>query len=55
LWAEMGDCVVGTSMVGRRGLPSERIGEEMAREVRADIEAGATADVHLLDQLVVHS
>lgn len=55
LWAEMGDAVVGTSMVGRRGLPSERIGEEMAREVRADIDAGATADVHLLDQLVVHS
>jgi RNA 3'-phosphate cyclase len=55
LWAEMGDAVVGTSMVGRRGLPSERIGEEMAREVREDVEAGATADVHLLDQLVVHS
>jgi RNA 3'-terminal phosphate cyclase (ATP) len=55
LWAEMGDAVVGTSMVGRRGLPSERIGEELAREVRADVEAGATADVHLLDQLVVHS
>jgi RNA 3'-terminal phosphate cyclase (ATP) len=55
LWADMGDAVVGTSMVGRQGLPSERIGEEMAREVRADIEAGATADAHLLDQLVVHS
>ena len=55
LWAEMGDAVVGASMVGRRGLPSERIGEELAREVKADIEAGATADVHLLDQLVVHS
>jgi RNA 3'-phosphate cyclase len=55
LWADLGDSVMGTSMVGRRGLPSERIGEEMAREVMADIEAGATADVHLLDQLVVHS
>ncbi len=55
LWADMGDAVVGASMVGRRGLPSERIGEELAREVRADIEAGSTADVHLLDQLVVHS
>ncbi|MCK5252430.1 MAG: hypothetical protein KAQ96_05750, partial [Thermoplasmata archaeon] len=55
LWTEMGNVVVGTSMVGRRGLPSERIGEELAREVRADVEAGATADVHLLDQLVVHS
>lgn len=55
LWADMGYAVVGTSMVGKRGLPSERIGEELAREVMADIEAGATADVHLLDQLVVHS
>ncbi len=55
LWADMGDTVLGTSMVGRRGLPSERIGEEMARELKADIEEGATADVHLLDQLVVHS
>jgi RNA 3'-phosphate cyclase len=55
LWAEMGNAVVGTSMVGRRGLSSERIGEEMALEVMADIEAGATADIHLLDQLVVHS
>lgn len=55
LWADTGDAVVGASMVGRRGLPSERIGEELAREVRADIEAGSTADVHLLDQLVVHS
>ena len=55
LWAEMGEAVVGASMVGRRGLPSERIGEELAREVRDDLEAGVTADVHLLDQLVVHS
>ncbi len=55
LWVEMGEAVIGTSMVGRRGLPSERIGEELAQEVRADIEVGATADVHLLDQLVVHS
>jgi RNA 3'-terminal phosphate cyclase len=35
------------------GLPSERIGKDLAREVRADVEAGATVDVHLADQLVV--
>ena len=52
LWAEGGGRVLGTSMVGRRGLPSERIGEELAREVRADLEAGANVDVHLADQLV---
>lgn len=55
LWAEMGNAVVGASMAGKRGLPAERIGEELAREVKADIEAGSTADLHLFDQLVVHS
>lgn len=54
LWADLGEAVVGTSMVGRRGLPSEQIGRDLAEELRADIEAGATADVHLADQLVVH-
>jgi len=52
LWADLGDAVVGASMVGRRGLPSEDIGTALAKEVCADIDAGATVDAHLLDQLV---
>ncbi len=55
LWADMGGSVLGTSMVGRRGLPSETIGRGLATELRRDIEAGAATDVHLADQLVVHA
>jgi RNA 3'-terminal phosphate cyclase (ATP) len=55
LWADLGEAVVGASMAGRRGLPSEEIGNALAAEVRADVEAGATVDVHLVDQLVVHA
>jgi RNA 3'-phosphate cyclase len=54
IWADLGEAIIGTSMVGRRGLPSEQIGKELADELRADIEAGAMVDVHLADQLVVH-
>lgn len=55
LWADTGGAVVGASMVGRRGLPSERIGKMLADELRADTSAGAAADAHLTDQLVVHA
>jgi RNA 3'-phosphate cyclase len=55
LWAEAGDAVLGASMVGRRGLPSEEIGSSLGRSVREDLEAGATVDVHLMDQLMVHA
>lgn len=55
LWADMGDAVLGGSMVGQRGQPSEKIGQDLARELLADIEVGATVDAHLADQLVVHA
>jgi RNA 3'-phosphate cyclase len=55
LWADLGEAVLGGSMVGQRGLPSEKIGQDLARELRADIEAGATVDGHLADQIVVHA
>jgi RNA 3'-phosphate cyclase len=55
LWADLGEAIVGASMTGRRGLPSERIGSEMARELLEDIAASATVDGHLADQLVVHA
>ncbi len=55
LWADLGDAVLGSSLVGRIGLPSEEIGATLSREVAADLDAGATVDVHLLDQLVPYA
>ena len=55
VWADLGGAVVGSSMVGRRGLPSEEIGATLAGELRSDLAAGATVDAHLLDQLVPYA
>jgi len=54
-WADLGGAVIGSSMAGRRGLPSEEIGAALANELRSDLAAGATVDVHLLDQLVPYA
>lgn len=38
---------------GRRGVPARRVGAELAREVRAYLEAGAPVGPHLADQLLI--
>jgi len=53
--ADLGGAVIGSSMAGRKGLPSEEIGATLADQLRSDISAGATVDVHLLDQLVPYA
>jgi RNA 3'-phosphate cyclase len=55
VWADLGGAVIGSSMAGRKGLPSEEIGATLAGELRSDLAAGATADVHMLDQLVPYA
>jgi len=50
-----GGAVIGSSMAGRKGLPSEEIGATLADQLRSDIVARATVDVHLLDQLVPYA
>lgn len=46
--------VLGALAVAERGVPAERLGELAADEVRAEIDAGATLDVHAADQLLVY-
>jgi RNA 3'-phosphate cyclase len=46
--------VLGAQAVAERGVPAERLGELAADEVRAEIESGATLDVHATDQLLVY-
>jgi len=54
LWAETEQGVLGSSSLAERAKPSERIGEEAARELRADIEAGVSFDIHAADQVLVY-
>lgn len=53
-WAETEHTVLGAARVAERGVRAETLGEAVGRELRADLEAGATADVHAADQLLIY-
>jgi len=52
LWAEAGPTILGASSLAERGKRSERVGEEAAAALVAEVESGATLDVHAADQLL---
>jgi len=54
LWAETTASLLGSDSLAERGKASERIGEEAAASLRAEMEASATLDVHAADQLLVY-
>lgn len=54
LWAQTERTVLGAGRVAQRGVPAERLGEEAAAELCADLAAGATLDVHAADQLLIY-
>lgn len=54
LWAECGGSPpLGASALGRRGVRAERVGEEAAEALLAELAGGGAVDSHLADQLVV--
>src|SRR6266508_6939345 len=52
LWAEAGPTILGASSIAERGKSSERVGEEAAAALVAEMNSGATLDVHAADQLL---
>lgn len=54
LWAETEHSVLGAARVAEFGVRAEALGEAVGRELRADLEAGVTADVHAADQLLIY-
>jgi RNA 3'-terminal phosphate cyclase (ATP) len=54
LWAQTHETLLGADSLARRGKPSERVGEEAASSLMAEIDSGATLDVHAADQLLVY-
>jgi RNA 3'-terminal phosphate cyclase (ATP) len=54
LWAETERTILGASSLAERGKMSERVGEEAAEGLAAEIASGATLDVHAADQLLVY-
>lgn len=44
--------VIGSTYLGEKGLPAERIGEGAAQDLVEEISSGATLDEHAADQMV---
>ncbi|HEX9625584.1 MAG TPA: RNA 3'-terminal phosphate cyclase [Acidiferrobacterales bacterium] len=55
LWAHCGQALLGGSEVAQRGIAAERIAENAAQALRAEIRAGATLDIHAADQIPVYA
>jgi RNA 3'-phosphate cyclase len=53
-WAETEHSVLGAGRVARLGVRAETLGDAVGRELRADLEAGVTADLCAADQLLVY-
>jgi RNA 3'-terminal phosphate cyclase (ATP) len=53
-WAHTEGTVLGAGRTAERGVRAEALGEATGEELAADLAAGATADVHAADQLLVY-
>lgn len=54
LWAERERTLLGADSLAERGKSAERVGEEAAERLEAEIHSGATVDVHAADQIAVY-
>ncbi len=54
LWARLANTVLGGSEVAQRGIPAERIAEQAAYALQAELRAAITLDVHAADQLLIY-
>ncbi len=54
VWARFGHSVLGAGRVALRGVRAETLGDEAGTELAADLAAGATLDIHAVDQVLVY-
>lgn len=52
LWSKTRDTILGTTLLGERGLSSEEIGKTVAMNLLREIDSRATLDVFAFDQLL---
>jgi RNA 3'-phosphate cyclase len=52
LWVESKDTIIGSAVIGERGVPAEKIGEDAAKNLLCEIEGEATLDVCAFDQIL---
>ena len=54
LWADRAHTLLGADCLAERGKSAERVGEEAAEKLEAEILSGATVDMHTADQIVAY-
>lgn len=52
LWTQSKDTVLGSTVLGEKGVSSEKVGNAAAIGLTHEIESGATLDVHAFDQIL---
>lgn len=52
LAAHYENAILGSSALGEKGMPAEKLGEIAARGLRDEIDSGATLDMHAADQMI---
>ena len=52
LWTQSKDTVLGSTVLGEKGVSSEKVGDAAATGLIREIESGATLDVHAFDQML---
>jgi len=52
LWTESNDIILGSTVLGEKGLPSEEIGKNAATNLLSEIKSNSTLDIHAFDQLL---
>jgi RNA 3'-phosphate cyclase len=53
-WVQTESSVLGAGRVAERGIRAETLGSAVGAELRADLESGASIDVHAADQMLVY-
>ncbi|HEB37543.1 MAG TPA: RNA 3'-terminal phosphate cyclase [Thermoplasmatales archaeon] len=54
LWSNSGKTIIGSAMLGEKGLPSEKLGGKCATTLLQEMSSGASLDVHATDQLLAY-
>ncbi|MFW6122591.1 MAG: RNA 3'-terminal phosphate cyclase, partial [Petrotogales bacterium] len=52
LWSKTHHTIMGSSFLGERGIRSEKIGENAAKQLLKEINSGATMDAYAIDQIL---
>ncbi len=54
LWARTSTSLLGAGAVAQRGIPAEQIARDAVELLLADLQVGATLDLHAVDQLLIY-